>query len=75
MKVTFDGDELNLELLIDRQEHDDFWPFAPHYNVPDHKAPFTISKNVGLTDPTVATMASWMHNDNPFDPSRKEKSE
>jgi len=69
MKITFDGDELNLELIIDAQEHEDFKALAPHFNVPDHKSPFTISKNVGLTDPTVSTIANWMHNDNPYDPT------
>ena len=60
-KVSFDGDEMNLELHLDRKEYEDFKRLAPHLNVADTHAPFTISKSVALPKPLVSTMANWMH--------------
>lgn len=55
------GDEMNVELLLDRKEYEAFSRLAPHMGVLDTHAPFKISGNIKLPGPIMSTIVSWMH--------------
>lgn len=59
--ADFDGDQMNVELLLDRKEHDEFYRLAPHLGVMDTHSPFQVSGNVKLPGPVIGTMVNWMH--------------
>lgn len=52
---------MNIEMLLDEKEHDEFYRLAPHLNVPDQRKPYNIAKVAGIPDPLMATMVNWMH--------------
>lgn len=59
--ADFDGDEMNIAMLLDHVEHEAFAPLAPHFSVMDLRKPFTVSNNLKIQGPVISTIANWMH--------------
>jgi hypothetical protein len=66
---TFDGDQLNGTLSLDNYVSEELEKLAPHMSVFDLNAPRSVSKNLSMPKPVVATIANWMHSmkDRPLD--------
>lgn len=58
--ADFDGDELNLCLLLDRVKHDAFSRLAPHLSVLDTDRPRAVSRNIGIPPPVLVTIDNWL---------------
>ncbi len=58
--ADFDGDALWGELAMDNYFADAFDPLAPYTGVMDLNHPFTVSRNVTLPPPLVATIVNWI---------------
>ncbi len=56
----FDGDALWGELAMDNYFADAFDPLAPYTGVMDLNHPFTVSRNVTLPPPLVASIVNWV---------------
>lgn len=59
--ADFDGDALNLTLLLDDRMYRAAQRLAPHLGVLSLKSPREIANNIVLPAPVVATMSSWVH--------------
>jgi hypothetical protein len=59
--ADYDGDELNLKLLLDREEHDAFYRLSPHLYVLDTQLPMRISGFLKIPEPVVQTIANFIH--------------
>lgn len=59
--ADYDGDELNLELLLDKTEHDAFYVLSPHYYVLDTQQPKRISSFMAIPEPVLQTISSFVH--------------
>lgn len=49
--LDFDGDELNVTLLLDELMENEFKTLAPYYNIPDSDKPYSIGNNLTLLSP------------------------
>lgn len=56
----FDGDEINLSLLIDRVLEDEYEVLQPHYNIPDLSNPYAVSGNLTLLGPANAILLNYL---------------
>lgn len=59
--ADFDGDQLNLILLLDREITEATSRLAPHLWVLSPDEPHELSGNLELQGPVVDTVVSWMH--------------
>jgi len=59
----YDGDELNITLLLDNFMHDKLKTFSPYYNVPDMYTVYGVSGNLTLSNPVVATISNHLANE------------
>lgn len=60
-KATFDGDQLNGMIILDLSTADKLERLAPYHSVLDLQNPRTISRNIALPAPVVATISNWLH--------------
>jgi len=58
--ADYDGDALNVILILDKDMYDKLQRLSPHLGVLDLMAPRTISNNVKLPGPVVSTIADWL---------------
>ena len=56
-----DGDELNMELLLDREEHDNFYRLSPHLYLLDTQEPRKVSSFVKIPAPVMQTIINFIH--------------
>jgi len=59
--ADFDGDELNMELLLDREEHDNFYRLSPHLYLLDTQEPRRVSGFVKIPAPVMQTIINFIH--------------
>jgi hypothetical protein len=59
--ADFDGDEMNLMLILDQDMHDKLSRLAPHLYALDLGEPRRISSNLQLPGPVVSTIANWLY--------------
>lgn len=60
MKVTFDGDELNMLLILDKAMHDNLSRLAPHTGALDLERPYAVSGNLKIPAPVISTIGNWL---------------
>jgi len=60
--ADYDGDEMNLQLLLDEWLYLKYLPLKPSTSVANMSAPGKVSGRVTLTDPVVATISSFVIN-------------
>lgn len=58
--ADFDGDELNLELVLDDEQAKYSERLAPHLGVFDLNQPRQISKNLQIPSPILSTIGNWL---------------
>lgn len=75
LNADFDGDQLNGTLSLDNYVSEELEKLAPHMSVFDLNAPRSVSKNLSMPKPVVATIANWMHSmhDRPLDQEKLAK--
>lgn len=61
--ADFDGDELNGMLILDARTNERCNRLAPYHSVLDLQKPRTLSRNVAIPQPVLATMGRWIHED------------
>lgn len=61
--ADFDGDELNLMLILDRKMYKRLSRLEPKFYAFDTGEPNRISGNLKLPAPVISTIANWMHED------------
>lgn len=59
--ADYDGDEMNLLLILDHKMYAALEPLAPHYGALDLQTPYTFSDNLLIPAPVIATIANWLH--------------
>lgn len=59
--ADFDGDALNLSLILDEKMHKAAERLAPHLGVLDLKSPRTTSNNIMIPAPVISTISNWVH--------------
>lgn len=59
--ADFDGDELNLMLILDKEMHDALYPLAPHMSSLDVTRPRKLSVNLKIQPPVAATIDNWLN--------------
>ena len=70
----FDGDSINFTLPLDMNTTDALRPLAGHMSTFDLNAPRKVSRNLAMPKPAIATIASWMHFNEPlYDPAKAER--
>lgn len=57
----FDGDELNVTLLLDQERWENFKNLEPHHNIMSATDPFEISDILKVQPQIVATTLNWMN--------------
>lgn len=55
---------MNISLAIDRKMEKLWEPLAPHFNVFVADKPGSISKNISIPDPVIATISNWLATEN-----------
>lgn len=58
--ADFDGDELNMLLILDEYTHDRLYPLAPHKGALALDVPHSISSNLGIGAPVLNTANHWL---------------
>ena len=56
----FDGDELNMTLLLDSVLEEEYEVLSPHYNIPDLSNPYAVSGNLTLLGPANAILLNYL---------------
>jgi hypothetical protein len=59
----FDGDEMNVTLLLDNFMHDNFLTMQAHHSVPDMNSVYGVSGRLTLSSPVVATISNYLSNE------------
>lgn len=57
----YDGDEMNVQLLVDEYLHNEFKSMAPHASVAHMESPGSVSGRLSLTKPVVATISNYIY--------------
>lgn len=57
----YDGDELNVSILLDNNMAEQFKTLQPFFNVPDIAKPYEISGNLGLLSPSTSIVANFLY--------------
>lgn len=57
----YDGDELNMTLLLDREMVSQFSRLEPHLGVLDERRPWAMSSSVGIPSPMLSTLGNFLH--------------
>lgn len=60
---TIVTDELNGLLILDARTNERCERLAPYHSVLDLQKPRTLSRNIALPQPVLATMGRWIHED------------
>ncbi len=58
--ADYDGDEMNIQLLVDEYLYKLFKPMEPHASVADMSTPGGVSGRLSLTDPLVSTISNYL---------------
>lgn len=58
--ADFDGDELNVMILLDNYMADLFKTLKPYYNIPDMSKPFSVSGNLTLLSPANNILSNYL---------------
>lgn len=61
--ADFDGDEMNLMLILDQEIYNSLSRLAPHFSSFDVTTPRTLSTNLKMPVPVAATIDSWLSSD------------
>lgn len=64
MDSTFDGDQLNIELLLDQKAEIAFERLKPDLYAFDVNTPRKVSKFLDLEAPVITTIDNWMEDTN-----------
>lgn len=59
--ADFDGDELNVTILLDNFMVEQFKTLQPYFNIPDIAKPYEISGNLGLLSPATSVIANFLY--------------
>ena len=59
--TAFDGDETNIFVPLDKEMHAHYQRLEPHLCTLDLNKPWSVSRNVGLMSPQLATLCNWLH--------------
>lgn len=59
--ADFDGDELNIILILDRYMHDKLSRLQPHLGTLDLNRPKSISSNLSMPAPVLSTLCNWLN--------------
>jgi DNA-directed RNA polymerase beta' subunit len=59
----FDGDEVNITILLDNLLAEEFKTLRPYYNIPDNNKPLTISNNLSLLSPSYGVLCNMLRDD------------
>lgn len=59
--ADFDGDELNLMMILDHEMHRALYPLAPHMSSLDVTTPRKLSVNLKLQPPISSTVNNWLN--------------
>lgn len=59
--ADFDGDALNGMIILDEVMYNELQRLAPHLGVLDLQRPRTLSKNIAIPAPVLATIGNWMY--------------
>lgn len=62
LNADFDGDQLNLGILLDKESYNRFKRLSPHLYALDLKTPRKLSGYLKLPGPIVAMIANYVHN-------------
>ena len=60
MNADFDGDEINMSILLDMLLVEEYEVLKPFYNIPDLTKPFAISGNLSLLGPSNAILGNYL---------------
>lgn len=63
--ADYDGDELNVFLLLDNYMIEQFKTLQPFFNVPDIAKPYDVSGNLGLLSPSTSIIANFLYDKAP----------
>jgi hypothetical protein len=63
--ADYDGDELNVTILLDNYMCEQFKTLQPFFNVPDIAKPYEISGNLGLLSPSTSIIANYLYDKTP----------
>jgi len=58
--ADFDGDELNIILILDKDMHDKLSRLQPHLGTLDLNRPRRISSNLSMPAPVLSTICNWL---------------
>jgi hypothetical protein len=58
--ADFDGDELNLMMILDHEIHRALYPLSPHMSSLDVTKPRRLSSNLKLQPPVASTINNWL---------------
>lgn len=61
--ADYDGDELNVTILLDNMMADEFKTLEAYYNIPDVSKPYSISGNLTLLSPATSTLSNYLSTD------------
>lgn len=59
--ADFDGDEMNGLIILDHKLYEAMQALAPHNGVLDLRKPRTISNNLTIPSPVLATIGNWLN--------------
>lgn len=71
--ADFDGDAMTFNLLLDRYMTEGMRTLEPHFSAFNLAAPRTISSDVMIPKPLMATMGNWIYHDKPVDPAKRDR--
>lgn len=57
----YDGDELNICVLLDNMMHDEALRMQPHFSVPDTSKPYGISGLLTLLSPSTSILSNYLY--------------
>ncbi len=59
----YDGDEMNVQLLVDEYLYKLFKTMEPHTSVANMNTPGGVSGRLSITDPLVSTISNYLWNE------------
>ncbi|HWT39892.1 MAG TPA: hypothetical protein VN081_01270 [Dongiaceae bacterium] len=60
--ADFDGDQLNNMIVLDDYMWQHVLRLSPHLGVMDLMNPWTVSRNIAIPVPVLATINNWLQN-------------
>ena len=60
MNADYDGDEINMSILLDNKLTEAMRPISPFYNIPDTSKPYSVGGYLSLQPPANATLSHYL---------------